>query len=77
MNLSADSGNLGGFITTNVRIVWYALITDNFNVSVPWIQIKCIRVRDSKYGVAIVLETSTHAGAYVLGFKVNDVENMF
>lgn len=37
MNLSSDSGSLGQFVTTNVRIVWFATLTDGFNVSLPWI----------------------------------------
>jgi Bardet-Biedl syndrome 5 protein len=43
-------------------------------VSLPWIQIKCIRVRESKYGIALVLETSEFSGAYVLGFRVENVD---
>ena len=75
-NLSAEQGNLGTFIITNVRIVWYAQLSENFNVSLPWIQVKCIRVRDSKYGTALVLETSEFSGGYVLGFKVEEVEKV-
>ena len=70
MNLSAEQGNLGQFVITNVRIVWFAQFTDTFNVGVPWVQLKCIKVRDSKYGTALVLETSAFSGGYVLGFKV-------
>jgi Bardet-Biedl syndrome 5 protein len=33
---------------------------------------KCVRVRDSKYGTALVLETSDFSGGYVLGFKVDE-----
>jgi len=64
-------------VVTNVRIVWFAQFTESFNVSVPWIQLKCIKVRDSKYGTALVLETSTFSGAYVLGFKVEKEEEVF
>lgn len=37
-NLSSDQGNLGVFIVTNVRLVWHAALAENFNVSVPFIQ---------------------------------------
>ena len=70
-NLSAEQGNLGSFIVTNVRVCWYAQLSESFNVSLPWIQVKCVRVRESKYGTALVLETSEHSGGYVLGFKVD------
>lgn len=76
-NLSADQGNLGQFIITNVRIVWFATLTESFNVSLPWVQIKCLRIRESKYGIAIVLETSEFSGGYVLGFRVENVDQIY
>ena len=76
-NLSAEQGNLGTFIITNVRVVWFAQLSENFNVSLPWIQIKCVRIRESKYGTALVLETSEFSGGYVLGFKVEEVEEVY
>jgi Bardet-Biedl syndrome 5 protein len=36
-NLSAEQGNLGTFVITDVRVVWYAQLSDNFNVSLPWV----------------------------------------
>ena len=33
-----------------------------------------MRIRESKYGTALVLETSEFSGGYVLGFKVEQVE---
>lgn len=38
-NLSSDQGNLGTFYVTNVRIVWHANLNENFNVSLPYIQV--------------------------------------
>eukprot|EP00727_Mastigamoeba_balamuthi_P002455 m51a1_g12206 putative bardet-biedl syndrome 5 protein homolog (208) ;mRNA; f:3551-4405 len=37
-NLSSDQGNLGSFYVTNVRLVWFANLAENFNVSIPYIQ---------------------------------------
>ena len=68
---------MGTFLITNVRIVWFAQLSENFNVSLPWIQVKCIRIKDSKYGTALVLETSEFSGGYVLGVKVEEVEEVF
>lgn len=65
------------FVVTNVRIVWFAQLTETFNVSLPWIQIKGIRIRDSKYGIALVLDTSDFSGLYVLGFRVENIDEMF
>ncbi len=64
-------------MVTDVRIVWYAQLSDNFNVSLPWVQLKCIRIRDSKYGTALVLETSEFSGSYVLGFRVDKLDEAF
>ncbi len=33
-------------------------------------QIKGIKVRDSKFGQALVIETTAQSGGYILGFKV-------
>ena len=76
-NLSAEQGNLGTLYVTNVRIVWFANLAENFNVSVPYIQIKNLKVRESKFGTALVIETSPTSGGYVLGFKMQGIENIF
>ncbi|KAJ1478191.1 bardet-Biedl syndrome 5 protein, partial [Baffinella frigidus] len=75
-NLSADQGNLGTLFLTNVRIVWHANLAENFNVSIPYIQIQTVRVRDSKFGPALVIGTSKRSGPYVLGFRVDPVEKL-
>ena len=42
-NLSSDHGNLGTMIITNVRVVWYANMNDQFNLSLPYIEISSVR----------------------------------
>lgn len=42
-NLSSDQGNLGTFIFTNIRLVWYAQINESFNISLPHMQIASVR----------------------------------
>lgn len=57
-NLSTDQGNLGTLITTNVRVVWFAHMAENFCVSAPWMQarphVMCnsslIRMRSGRAG---------------------------
>eukprot|EP01061_Rhynchopus_euleeides_P008394 TRINITY_DN1745_c1_g1_i2.p1 TRINITY_DN1745_c1_g1~~TRINITY_DN1745_c1_g1_i2.p1 ORF type:complete len:344 (+),score=120.36 TRINITY_DN1745_c1_g1_i2:282-1313(+) len=75
-NLSSDQGNLGTFYITNVRVVWFANLAENFNVSIPYLQIKSVRIRDSKFGPAFVIETSAQSGSYVLGFRVDPAEKL-
>ncbi|XP_063693183.1 Bardet-Biedl syndrome 5 protein homolog [Bolinopsis microptera] len=75
-NLSADQGNLGNFYITNVRLVWHAEINESFNVSIPYIQMKDVKIRDSKFGTALVIESLKSAGGYVLGFRVDPIEKL-
>lgn len=41
-NLSSDQGNLGVFFITNVRVVWHADLTQNFNISIPYIRVSTL-----------------------------------
>merc|ERR1719335_1441291 len=75
-NLSSDQGNLGVFFITNVRVVWFASLAENFNVSIPYLQIKNISVRNSKFGQAMVIETTASSGGYILGFRIDPVEQL-
>ena len=75
-NLSADLGTLGTFLMTNVRIVWHAQTASNFNVSIPYMQIKNLRMRESKFGKALVVETFKAAGGYILGFRMDPLEKL-
>ena len=53
-------GNLGIFHITDIRIIWHAELNENFNVSVPYYQTKSIKIRDSKFGLALVVETTPY-----------------
>merc|ERR1719499_2729312 len=72
-NLSSDQGNL---IITNVRTVWFAVLAENFNVSIPYLQMKSINVRNSKFGQALVIETTVSSGGYILGFRADPVDHL-
>lgn len=39
-------------------------------------QVKSVRAADSKFGLALVIETSPQSGGYVLGFKVDPKETL-
>lgn len=66
-NLFSEQGNLGTFFVTNVRLVWHANLVETFNVSIPYMQIASVRVRESKFGQALVVETHSSSGGYMLG----------
>lgn len=73
-NLSSDQGNLGVFVITSIRVVWFALMSSNFNVSVPWVQVKEVFTRDSKFGRALVIQTSEKSGGFLLGFRIDPAD---
>jgi Bardet-Biedl syndrome 5 protein len=75
-NLSSDQGNVGCFIFTNIRVVWYSNVSENFNISIPYIQIKLIKKRESKFGSALVIETTQLSGGYLLGFQAENMDVM-
>ncbi|CAF0794727.1 unnamed protein product [Brachionus calyciflorus] len=75
-NLSSDQGNLGTFYITNIRVIWHANMNENFNVSIPYLQMKAVKIRDSKFGVALVIETLPTSGNYVLGFKIDPEDKL-
>lgn len=76
-NVSGEQGNVGTLFVTNVRVVWYAQLADNFNVSLPYMQIRSIRLRDSDtFGKALVLYTTTRSGGYTLGFRVDPPDRL-
>ncbi|KAF4522146.1 hypothetical protein B566_EDAN012608 [Ephemera danica] len=74
----SHKGSLGTLIITNVRVVWYAEMNDHFNISLPFLQIKQVRVRSSRFGEALVLATheGPGGGGYVLGFRVDPAERL-
>jgi len=70
-NLSSEQGNLGSFFITTFRVVWFSSMNENYNVSIPYLQISTVKVRDSKFGTALVIESSWRSGGYVLGFRID------
>jgi Bardet-Biedl syndrome 5 protein len=75
-NLSSDQGNLGVFVITNIRLVWFADSNESFNISLPYMQMVNLRIRESKYGLALVIQTAQTAGNYTLGFRIDPQERL-
>lgn len=70
-NLSSDQGNLGTFFITNIRVVWHASLAENFNVSMPYLQMvgflknSIMLPRQHRSGVALepaAMQGSLHRG---------------
>jgi Bardet-Biedl syndrome 5 protein len=75
-NISAEQGNLGTMYVTSIRIVWFANVAESFNVSLPYIQVKSIKKKDSHFGQALIIETSNTSGNYILGFRTERLEEI-
>ncbi|XP_072750114.1 BBSome complex member BBS5 isoform X2 [Anoplolepis gracilipes] len=75
-NLSVEQGNIGTFIITNIRLVWYADVNHQFNVSIPYLIIENITIRTSKFGPTLVILSTEASGGYVLGFRVNPLQQL-
>ena len=79
-NLSSDQGNLGTFYITNIRVVWHANLAENFNVTIPFLQMRTMTVRPSKFGPALVINTraatGVDKGGYLLGFRIHPHERL-
>jgi Bardet-Biedl syndrome 5 protein len=75
-NLSGDQGNLGTLVITNVRAVWFAHLTENFNASVPFMQIMVVSKKLSKFGTALVMETTARSGSFTLGFRIDPPDKL-
>ncbi|KPA75724.1 hypothetical protein ABB37_08271 [Leptomonas pyrrhocoris] len=74
-NVSKEEGVIGVFVATNIRVVWFAA-AESFNVSVPYLQFTGLRSQQSRFGQTLVIETSSYAGNFVLGFRVDSDEKL-
>jgi len=70
-NLSSNRGSLGVLVATPIRLVWHSTTVDMSNASIPWIQVRNLRERKSKYGAVMTVEMSPRAGGVVIGFKID------
>ncbi|XP_050526979.1 Bardet-Biedl syndrome 5 protein homolog isoform X2 [Daktulosphaira vitifoliae] len=75
-NLSSEQGNLGAFLMTNIRLVWYAESNETFNISLPYIHIYSVKIRESKFGEVLVIETTSYSGGFTLGFRIDPRERL-
>ncbi|XP_043679941.1 Bardet-Biedl syndrome 5 protein homolog isoform X2 [Vespula pensylvanica] len=75
-NLSVEQGNVGTFIVTNIRLVWYADMNNQFNVSMPYLSIASVTIRNSKFGATLVVLSDETNNGYILGFRINPIEKL-
>jgi len=76
-NLQSDQAVAGVLYVTNVRIAWFSNNIENYNLSLPWIQIKTLKPKDHvKYGKALSIETNKQLGTNNIMFKFSAGENL-
>lgn len=74
-NLQSDQAVAGVLYITNVRITWFSNNIENYNLSLPWIQIKNLKPKDHvKFGKAVSIETNKQLGTNNIMFKFNGGE---
>ncbi|CAG9335328.1 unnamed protein product [Blepharisma stoltei] len=76
-NITTEQGNLGTMYISNIRVVWFANLAESFNVSLPHIQIKGIKKKDSQVGQALILEATKISGNHILGFRTERIDEIF
>lgn len=68
-SLSSESGSPGVMVITNLRLVWFADLTPDLNVSLPWLCVKSApSARSSKFGDVLVILSAD----YRLGFRLDE-----
>jgi Bardet-Biedl syndrome 5 protein len=72
-SVNNDGVVLGSFFMTNIRVVWFSNSLDNFNLSLPWIQIKSCKLRElNKSGKVVAVESGKGLNANIFYFKFSD-----
>jgi len=75
VNVSANQGNLGMLIITSFRTVWFAEVGENYNASIPYLQMKRLYVSTlQRFGRALVIETTASSGGYKICFRSHPVD---
>eukprot|EP00210_Caulerpa_lentillifera_P008052 g7689.t1 len=69
-NLSCEQSNDDLMFITSLRIVWNSTNTSDFNICIPYIQVRDVTKRELQYGPALVIETVPMNGGYVMGFTL-------
>lgn len=76
-NEEISAGN-GELFITNVRIIWFSPSLENYNCSIPWIDIRSIKIKEhNKFGKIINFETNKFFGSQSVSIKLNVNDSSF
>ena len=71
--VSSDNNYNGILIISNIRLVWFCNNIDNFNLSIPWIQMTSIDSKDNQdYGKLLVIKAHKLFGGNTYIFYSNN-----
>ena len=55
--VSSDQNYIGTLITSNIRLVWFCNTIENYNLSIPWIQISSVNSQEKEdYGKILIIK---------------------
>ena len=57
-SVAQEQGTPGVFVLTNIRLMWYSKIVSTYSISLPWLQLESKKIRRTKYGPTLVLQTT-------------------
>lgn len=64
--------NAGEFLVTNIRIVWFTPSNDVINISIPWIDIRLLKLKShQKYGEILCVESNKYFNSQLFCFKLH------
>ena len=76
-NLAKQDEKLGKFYFTNIRVIWVSNVNPKFNISIPYVQMAQIKQQDSKFGPVLYIKTKRNSGGYVIGFKCENLDEIY
>ena len=64
--------NNGELLVSNIRVVWFSPNNENINLSLPWIDIRVLKLKNhQKYGQILSLETNKFFSSQLFNFKLH------
>ena len=76
-NITSDQGQVGFLYISNIRIAWFANSAESFNVSLPYVQIRTIKKKDSSSQSQVMIEICKLYGNYTLTFRSEKCDEIF
>jgi hypothetical protein len=63
--IGSESLTLGEMIITNIRIVWHSKQSQNNNISIPFIKVNTVNIKQTVHGDGVFIETKAMKENYI------------